>query len=227
MAARILVVEDDDALGQQVVSHLEREGHSVTWIRDGDEAREAELEGLSLVVLDIMLPGVWGTELLRLYRQRSDVPVMVLSARQTTEDKVNALGLGADDYMTKPFWPEELVARVGARLRRPRIEQVQERQVGELWLDLEGGAATLAGVPLSLTPAEHAVLSALASRPGMAMTRRALMEAALDPERRATERALDVHVSRLRKKLGEEHVKLATVWGIGYRLDVVKEPAEE
>jgi len=220
--ARILVVEDDEALGAQVVGHLEREGFSVAWIRDGAEAREVDLRGLSLVLVDIMLPGVWGTELVRLYRMRADVPILVLSARQSTEDKVGALALGADDYMTKPFWPEELLARVRARLRRPRIEQLKERRVGDLLLDLEGGSATIAGASLELTPSEHAVLAALAARPGSAITRRALMQAALDPDRCATERALDVHVSRLRKKLGERGVKITTVWGIGYRLDSVE-----
>jgi len=194
----------------------------VAWIRDGAEAREVDLRGLSLVLVDIMLPGVWGTELVRLYRMRADVPILVLSARQSTEDKVGALALGADDYMTKPFWPEELLARVRARLRRPRIEQLKERRVGDLLLDLEGGSATIAGASLELTPSEHAVLAALAARPGSAITRRALMQAALDPDRCATERALDVHVSRLRKKLGERGVKITTVWGIGYRLDSVE-----
>jgi two-component system response regulator MtrA len=219
--ARILVVEDDEALGAQVVGHLEREGFVVTWIRDGLEARDVDLTGLSLAIVDIMLPGGWGTELVRLYRTRGDLPILMLSARQGTEDKVNALSLGADDYMTKPFWPEELVARVRARLRRPRIEEGARRQVGALILDLEAGEASLAGERLALTPSEHALLAALAARAGSAITRQALMQAALDPERRATERALDVHVSRLRKKLGEGHVKIATVWGIGYRLDVV------
>jgi len=221
MDTRILVVEDDEALGAQVVGHLERERFSVTWIRDGAEARDVALDGLSLAIVDIMLPGVWGTELVRLYRTRSDVPILVLSARQGTEDKVGALSLGADDYMTKPFWPEELVARVRARLRRPRIENQRMRSVGALQLDLDSGAASLAGEALTLTPTEHALLAALAARPGVAMTRRALMAAALDPDRGATERALDVHVSRLRKKLGEAHVVLATAWGIGYRLDAV------
>jgi len=111
---------------------------------------------------------------------------------------------------------------VRARLRRPRIEQLKERRVGDLLLDLEGGSATIAGASLELTPSEHAVLAALAARPGSAITRRALMQAALDPDRCATERALDVHVSRLRKKLGERGVKITTVWGIGYRLDSVE-----
>jgi len=221
MGERILVVEDDEALGAQVVGHLEREDFEVTWIRDGLEARDVDLTGFSLAIVDIMLPGVWGTELVRLYRTRADLPILMLSARQGTEDKVNALSLGADDYMTKPFWPEELVARVRARLRRPRIEESSRREVGPLVLELETGEATLAGVRLELTPSEHALLAALAARVGSAITRQALMQAALDPDRRATERALDVHVSRLRKKLGEGPLKIATVWGIGYRLDVI------
>jgi two-component system response regulator MtrA len=216
VSERVLVVEDDAALGAQLVAQLERAGFKVRWLRDGDAAREVDLDGLRLVVLDLMLPGTYGLDLLRLFRARSDVPVLVLTARNETADKVRALELGADDYVTKPFWPEELVARVQARLRRPTMTRGDLLRVGALELDLGAHLATHAGTPLDLTPTELQLLATLARRPGAAVTRRALAEAALDL---GGERTLDVHVSRLRRKLPEGGPRIVTVWGIGYRLE--------
>ncbi len=221
MSDRVLVIEDDAALGAQLVSQLERAGLKVRWVRDGNEARDVELDGVRLVVLDLMLPGTYGLDLLRIFRTRSDVPVIVLTARNETADKVRALELGADDYVTKPFWPEELVARVQARLRRPTMTRGDLLRVGALELDLAARSAHVAGVPVELTHTELELLAALARRPGAALTRRALVEAALDL---GTERTLDVHVSRLRKKLPEGAPRIVTVWGIGYRLEADAAP---
>ena len=217
MSDRVLVIEDDAALGRQLVAQLERAGLKVRWIRDGDEARDVELDGVRLVVLDLMLPGTYGLDLLRIFRTRSDVPVLVLTARNETADKVRALELGADDYVTKPFWPEELVARVQARLRRPTMTRGDLLRVGALEIDLAAHTVTVDGVAVELTNTELELLTALARRPGAAVTRRSLVEAALDL---GTERTLDVHVSRLRKKLPDAAPKIVTVWGIGYRLEV-------
>jgi two-component system response regulator MtrA len=219
---RVLVIEDDAALGAQVVTHLERAGFKVRWLRDGDEARDVELDGVRLVVLDLMLPGIYGLDLLRIFRTRSDVPVIVLTARNETADKVRALELGADDYVTKPFWPEELVARVQARLRRPIMTRGELLRAGTLEIDLAAHSASVAGASVELTHTELELLAALARRPGAALTRRALVEAALDL---GTERTLDVHVSRLRKKLPEGAPRIVTVWGIGYRLEVDPVPS--
>lgn len=218
-ADRILLVEDDAELGAQVVAHLEGAGFDPHWLRDGDEARAEDPRAFSLVILDLMLPGTYGLDLLKLYRKTSDVPVLILSARNDSADKVRGLTLGADDYVVKPFWPDELVARVRARLRRPVIQRGDTICVGSLRLDPVGRGATLGELTLELTRVELDVLVALARRAGSAVTRQALLEAALDPERQGTERTLDVHVSRLRKKLGDADVKIATVWGIGYRLE--------
>jgi DNA-binding response OmpR family regulator len=215
MADRILLVEDDDKLGAQIVEHFEREGYVVRWIRDGDEARSVDLDLLSLVVLDLMLPGTYGMDLLKIYRERSDVPVLILSARNETTDKVRGLKLGADDYVTKPFWPEELVARVKARLRRPILSRGDMLTIGPFQLDTGARKVTLDGELLELTPSEHDIIAALARRPDNAITRAALVDAALDL---GSERTLDVHVSRLRKKLGAFGKHIETVWGIGYRL---------
>jgi DNA-binding response OmpR family regulator len=216
VSERVLVVEDDAALGAQLVAQLERAGFKVRWLRDGEAARDVDLDGLRLVILDLMLPGTYGLDLLRIFRARSDVPVLVLTARNETTDKVRALELGADDYVTKPFWPEELVARVQARLRRPTMTRGDVLRVGALELDLGAHTAAHAGTSLDLTPTELQLLATLARRPGAAVTRRALAEAALDL---GGERTLDVHVSRLRRKLPEDGPRIVTVWGIGYRLE--------
>ena len=215
---RILLVEDDAQLGAQIVSHFERAGFECIWVRDGDEARRAPVSEMDLVVLDLMLPGTYGMDLLKLYRQRSEVPVMILSARDDSADKVRALKLGADDYVTKPFWPEELLARVTARLRRPTMERSDVLRLGALAIEVEARRVEVDGALVELTPAEWTVLAALAKRPGTAVSRETLVDQALDAEREGALRSLDVHISRLRKKLGRAGPQVATVWGVGYRL---------
>jgi DNA-binding response OmpR family regulator len=206
MTDRILLIEDDLELGGQIVSQLRRAG---------DEP------DVSLVILDLMLPGTYGMDVLRDLRALSDVPVLVLSARIDTSDKVRALKLGADDYMTKPFWPEELLERVSARLRRPTLQRGAAFEQSGLRIDFTSRVVSVHGRDIDLTRVEFEILAALARRPGAAITRRWLAENVLDPSRDGGERTLDVHVSRLRKKLGPGSF-VDTVWGIGYRL--AKEP---
>jgi DNA-binding response OmpR family regulator len=178
------------------------------------------LEGLSLIVLDLMLPGGHGLDVLKHVRgSQHQVPVLILSARTETTDKVRALELGADDYLTKPFWPEELIARVKARLRRPTLTgQNAVVELGRLVINVEGRTVAVDAVPVELTRVEFDLLHALAKRPGTAVSRGWLVDHVLDPERDGVERTLDVHVSRLRKKLGDAGSMVATVWGVGYRL---------
>ena len=217
MAERILLVEDDQELGRQIVDHLEGAGFEALWWTRGMPV-SAELAGnLNLVVLDLMLPGTYGMDILKGLRALGDVPVLILSARNDSADKVRALKLGADDYMTKPFWPEELLERVRARLRRPTLRRQDLIQAGSLRIDLAALEVTVRGEPIGLTRVEFGILAALARRAGEAVTRASLVENVLDPERDGTERTLDVHVSRLRKKLGPDH-SIETVWGIGYRI---------
>lgn len=216
---RILLVEDDERLGRQVAGQLERAGYATTWLRDGSEALRTPLEGLALVVLDLMLPSADGLDVLKRVRSEADVPVLVLSARQDARDRVRALELGADDFVAKPFWPEELSARIAARLRRPVLRREGVLTLGPLELDLPARRAAVHGVEVALTRVEFDLLAALAGRPGTAVPRTYLAEHVLDPEGEGAERTLDVHVSRLRKKLGEAGQLIATVWGIGYRLD--------
>jgi DNA-binding response OmpR family regulator len=218
---KILVVEDDASLGKQIVEHLEGAGFEPTWLTDGDAAMREPVKGYALIVLDLMLPGAYGLDVLKHVRHAgSAVPVLILSARNESRDKVRALELGADDFVTKPFWPEELIARVKARLRRPVMEQGGSIVAGDLAIDLAGRSVTVKGDAVDLTKVEFDLLAALARRPGSAIQRSWLVDNVLDPEREGTERTLDVHMSRLRKKLGPASKHVATVWGVGYRLEL-------
>jgi two-component system response regulator MtrA len=218
MSDRILLVEDDSALGQQVLETLSRAGFEPHWVRDGDDARAIEPNDYRMIILDLMLPGTYGMDLLKRYRATSEVPVLILSARDDTADKIRGLELGADDYVTKPFFPEELLARINACLRRPNLSSSDRLVVGPIRVDLERREATGSRGPLTLTPVELEILATLARRKGAAVTRDALVEAVLDPAQENSRRTLDVHISRLRNKLGEDASRLETVWGIGYRL---------
>jgi two-component system response regulator MtrA len=215
---RVLLVEDDERLGAQIVDHLRDAGFEPTWIRRGDEALEVSIKPFGMLILDLMLPGAYGLDVLRRLRRESEIPVLILSARNETTDKVRALKLGADDYLTKPFWPEELIARVQARLRRPSLEGTGVISQGGLTIDLVARRVQVGSEVIELTKVEFDLLAALARRPGAAITRAWLTENVLDPDREGNERTLDVHVSRLRKKLGACGERIATVWGVGYRL---------
>lgn len=217
MARHVLILEDDATLGAQLVRHLEGAGLATRWLKDGRRLDAEALRDVELVVLDLMLPSMHGFDVLKHLRTASDVPVLVLSARNETADKIRGLKLGADDYMTKPFWPDELVERVRARLRRPVLERGGGVQIGALRLDKQRREVLVDGAAVALTKVEFDLLAILAERPGAAVTRRALADGALDPDRDGTERTLDVHISRLRKKLGGAKM-IETVWGIGYRL---------
>jgi two-component system response regulator MtrA len=223
MIGRVLLVEDDLHLGAMVRTQLERAGYGVAWVRDGDAAIATSPADYDLVVLDLMLPGAYGLDVLKHVRRHSGVPVLILSARNETPDKVRALKLGADDYVTKPFWPEELMARVSARLRRPLLEEADTIHAGPFLLDVPGRRAQVDGRTCDLTRVEFDFLVALARRPGAAVARAELADSVLDSDRNGCERTLDVHASRLRKKLGERGRHVKTAWGIGYRLDI--EPA--
>jgi two-component system response regulator MtrA len=217
MTERILLIEDDRELGAQILQHLRTAGFEPQWWTEGRRIHPGEQPDVALVILDLMLPGAYGMDILKDLRACSEIPLLVLSARNDTLEKVRALQLGADDYMTKPFWPEELVERVRARLRRPALQRDSAVEIGALRVDLGLRDVRVGGKPIELTRVEFDLLAALARRPGAAITRQWLVEHVLDPERDGNERTLDVHVSRLRKKLGRGPF-VETVWGIGYRL---------
>ena len=216
MPQLVLIIEDDPQLGRQLVERLRKAGFATQWWSEGRAIDAQTVPAVDLVVLDLMLPGVPGLDMLKQLREHSEVPVLVLSARNDTRDKVRALQLGADDYMTKPFWPEELVERVRARLRRPALQREDGIRIGELEIQPAARRVLRDGEPLALTPVELELLLALSRRRGAAVTRQWLVSNVLGAEA-ADDRALDAHVSRLRKKLGSRQV-IETVWGIGYRL---------
>lgn len=217
----MLLVEDDARLGRQIAEGLLAAGFDTEWVTRGDDAMAADFATFGLVILDLMLPGAYGFDVLKALRaEHHQVPVLVLSARQDTSDKVRALELGADDYLTKPFWPEELLARVRARLRRPALpSDVNSPATGPLRIDLAARRLEVDGQSVELTRVEFELLAALARRPGAAVSRAWLAEHVLDPSRDGDERTLDVHVSRLRRKLGTRGSLIVTVWGVGYRFE--------
>ncbi|MEZ4459976.1 MAG: response regulator transcription factor [bacterium] len=224
MTNHVLVVEDDVRLGQEIVETLEQADFQVTWHKDGTAARRVDIGSFQLVVLDLMLPGVHGFDLLKEWRKTSDLPVIILTARSETHDKVRGFALGGDDYLTKPFWPEELVARVQARLRRPTMSTAG-LEFGDVLVDVDQREVRVGGQSVDLTKVEFDILAYLATRRDKAVSRRQLVDNTLDEDREGGERTLDVHISRIRKKLGESGKHLETVWGIGYRM--ATEPKEK
>jgi two-component system response regulator MtrA len=222
---RILLVEDDLRLGEQLQPELERAGHQVTWKRDAKTGLNTffELEP-DVVLLDLMLPDGSGYNLLKAIRKESTTPVIVISARSLGEDKVRALDLGADDYVTKPFWTNELTARIRAVVRRLGgvREPAKESEFGDVSIDKVARLVYVSGVDVSLTPTEFELLTFFVDRPQQALRRERIIDAVFKNPDSATE-ALQTHISRLRKKLGIDGARIETVWGIGYRFNKLDE----
>ena len=226
-AAPILIVDDDPKIVTLVRTYLEREGFPVVTAGDGRTALAAVGESKPrLIVLDIMLPELDGLALMRILRERSEVPIVLLSARGSTADRVYGIHEGADDYLVKPFSPAELVVRVKAVLRR--TDRTQDRpkdrgtiQHGDLAIDLDRLEVRRDHRVISLTAAEFRLLTALIQAQGRVLTRQVLLDALYGPvQGDALERTIDVHVGRLRDKLGEDVDRpryIATVRGAGYR----------
>ena len=219
--ARILVADDDRNIVDLVRMYLQKAGYEVVVARDGDEAqRELRSNGFDLAILDIMMPGPDGLQIVRALRRRSELPVIFLSARTSDIDKVAGLQFGADDYVTKPFNPAELVARVQSVLRRSRslTEPAGEYiSIGELRMDVPNRTATVKGEPLSLTPKEFDLLATFARFANVTMDREKLLDLVWGTSFYSM-RTVDVHVVRLRSKLEGSGVRIETVWGSGYRL---------
>ncbi|HYS79676.1 MAG TPA: response regulator transcription factor [Anaeromyxobacteraceae bacterium] len=220
-----LLVEDDARLAALTREYLESHGMAVTLASDGRRGlAEALARRYDVVLLDLMLPEKHGLEVCRELRARSDVPIVVLTARGEEADRVMGLELGADDYLPKPFSPRELLARIHAVVRRARGQvgpSLEKVQVGGLVLDPGAQRATYLGRELALTGYEFALLKALAERAGRILTREQLMEIAKGSAEESFDRSIDVHVSRLRHKLGDDPRRpqlLKTVRGLGYLL---------
>lgn len=225
MSARILVAEDDEKQSRLIRIYLEREGNAVQVVADGRAALEkARSTRPDLVVLDVMLPLVDGLDVCRILRTESDVPILLLTARTTEEDMLLGLDLGADDYLTKPYSPRELTARVRALLRRAKksgAAQDTVLRVGEVELDTARFEVRVSGRPVALTSKEFSILEALAREPGRVFTRAQIIERVFGFDRDVLERTVDAHVRNLRRKLEEDPGRprhLETVYGRGYRL---------
>ena len=225
-AARILVVEDEESLADSVRYNLEREGFTVAVAGDGRRALEAfRGDPPSLVILDLMLPEMSGLDVCRTIRSESEVPIIVVTAKDSEADKVSGLELGADDYVTKPFSMRELVSRVRANLRRVRVPAavVPADEVlvgGPTRMDVARHEVTVRSEPVSLPPKEFELLETFLRRKGRLLTRDFLIEEVWGVDYYGDTRTLDVHVKRLRRKLEEDPhhpVHLLTVRGLGYK----------
>lgn len=218
---RIVVVEDDPAIAGLIVRGLRRAGYVVALASTAAAALTAvREEPTRALVLDLMLPDQSGFTVLKAIRAFSDLPVIVLTARSSLDDRLRSFQLGATDFVPKPFFLEELLARLEVRLGA-RSTQVR---FGSVALDRDARQVVVAGQDAGLTRAELEILLALTARPGQVVTREALAEFALGPESDRSDRSVDVHVSRLRTKLGDGADAIATVRGYGYRFDPPGEP---
>jgi len=223
-AARILVIEDEPKIARWLVSFLEQANFSVITAPDGATGlRLADTERPDVVLLDLMLPDMDGLDVCRMIRRRSDVLILMLTARIDETDRLIGLEMGADDYITKPFSPREVIARIRAFLRRANGLLVAEPKplvFGPLALNPAARTCTLNGEPVALTPTEFAILETFMRHPGVAYTRETLITEALGYDYAAYERTIDAHIRNLRRKIEadiREPQFIQTVFGVGYR----------
>jgi DNA-binding response OmpR family regulator len=224
LSGPVLIVEDDRNTAALVATYLEREGFATRIVHDGAEALDLVRRlHPGFVILDLMLPTMDGWEICRALRKFSDVPLLMLTAREEEIDRVLGLSLGADDYVVKPFSPRELVERVKAILRRTRPEAAPPVVLaqGSLRLDTARHRVTLEGRPVELTPVEYKLLQALMNAPGRVFSRDELLGKIYDHGETVIDRVVDVHIGHLRQKLGDDPEAphyILTVRGFGYRL---------
>jgi DNA-binding response OmpR family regulator len=224
LSGPILIAEDDKKTAALVVLYLEREGFQTLVAHDGQQALAlAARYKPGFVILDLMLPNIDGWEVCRELRRTSDVPLLILSAREEELDRVLGLSLGADDYVVKPFSPRELVARVKAILRRTRAYPSASQALlssGDLMLDRDKRKVTLDGQPVALTPSEYTLLQALMAAPGRVFSRQELLEHLYPDGDAVIDRVVDVHIGKLRQKIETDATQphyVLTVRGIGYQ----------
>ncbi len=223
----ILVVDDEKNIVQLAKLYLSSEGYSVESAFNGSEALEkVKSRKPDLVVLDLMMPEVDGWEVCRRLRQESDIPIIILTARGDDVDKIIGLELGADDYITKPFNPRELVARVKAVLRRFNASERPTRRlsVGDIVIDQDRREVTVDGTPITLRAKEFDLLTAFAKHVGVVLDRERLLNIVWGYEYIGDSRTIDVHVTWLRDKIsGSKNVRIQTIWGVGYKLVTVEQ----
>ena len=225
MSRKILIVDDDRKTLELIKLYLERDGYQVLVAHDGRQALDlARQRRPDLIVLDLMLPTINGLDICRVLRAESKIPIIMLTARTTEDDKLLGLDLGADDYITKPFSPREVVARVRVVLRRAGEEPERGpslARVRDLVVDFKSHEARVRGEALRLTPKEFKLLETLVKQPGRAWSRLELLEQVFGFDYEGFERTVDVHVMNLRKKREHEPARpeyIQTVYGVGYKL---------
>jgi DNA-binding response OmpR family regulator len=218
MAGTVLLVEDEPSVGELVRGYLTRDGYRVIWVRSGDEALvELERHPVRLVLLDIGLPGRDGFDVCRDIRARSQVPILMLTARDEEPDRIVGLEVGADDYVTKPFSPRELVARMKAVLRRSEPQDRHESMtLADVVLDRESRDVSVAGTPVELTAKEFDLLAFFMANTGIVVSRDLLLDRVWGVEYPGGTRTVDVHVAQLRRKLGRPDL-IRTLRGAGYK----------
>jgi len=222
-----MVADDDPRHAEGIRRYLVADGHEAVVVHDG----QAALDGArrlrpDLLILDVMMPGLDGLQVCRTLRRESDILILMLTARSTEDDLLAGLELGADDYLTKPFSPRELMARIRTLLRRssrgsPGPAGTRARQIGRIGIDLVGHHVTLDGVRIECTRGEFAILAAMSEQPDRVFTRAQLLHHTRGIDRSSTERTIDVHVANLRRKIEADSrrpVQLLTVHGVGYKL---------
>jgi DNA-binding response OmpR family regulator len=226
----ILVIDDDERLRDLVAEYLGGRGFTVATAEDGEKGLESIRSGsIDLVVLDVMLPGLDGFEVMRELRKFSRIPVIMLTARGDDTDRIVGLEIGADDYMAKPFNPRELLARIQAVLRRSEVPKEEEKvlSAGPITIDSDRRTVTLEGALVDLTTTEFEILRTLVANAGRVIPRERLMELARGEDFASFERSVDVHISHIRKKLGDDPKQpsfVKTVRGIGYTIPKNPEP---
>jgi two-component system, OmpR family, alkaline phosphatase synthesis response regulator PhoP len=214
----VLLVEDEHSIGSMTRGYLERSGYRVVWVRSGEEAlAEVDRHPVRIVVLDIRLPGIDGFDVARRLRTRSDVPILMLTARDEEPDRVAGLELGADDYLTKPFSPRELVARMKAVLRRTDGRSAEDvLTLGDVTLNRDAREVSVDDRPVELTTKEFDLLATLLENPGIVISRDQLLDRVWGMTYPGGTRTVDVHVAQLRRKLGRPDL-IRTVRGAGYK----------
>ncbi|HEY4349276.1 MAG TPA: response regulator transcription factor [Gaiellaceae bacterium] len=218
MAGHVLLVEDEPSVGELVRGYLARDGWMVIWVRSGEEALvELDRHPVRIVILDIGLPGMDGFEVCRTIRMRSRVPILMLTARDEEPDRIVGLEVGADDYLTKPFSPREMVARMKAILRRAEPQPTQDLlELGDVTLNRETHDVTIAGDAVELTAKEFDLLAYFLSNPGAVLSRDVLLDRVWGVSYPGGTRTVDVHVAQLRRKLGRPEL-IRTLRGSGYK----------
>lgn len=217
---RILIVEDEAKISDIVKAYLQKEGFKVSVAKDGESALSMLKDGFDLIILDLMLPDIQGEDICKAIRDDSDIPIIMLTAKSGEEDRIKGLGIGADDYVVKPFSPRELVARVKAHLRRAYNKRAYSFNNKDLIIDVGRFEVKKAGFNITLTPTEFKLLRHLAEHPEQIFTRLQLVNIILGYDFEGYDRTIDAHIKNIRHKIEDdpkEPTYIKTIYGVGYR----------